>query len=233
MPHDRVRRRATFVVLLILVTALSAVMSIVMAMHDDVATAIVYAVLTVAFPLYCGWTYRRFLAGRRASTRFAARPSQGIAFRCLAANMALLAMIHVHDFDHMRQAMGWGYRFTMPVLLVNFVVCVPILVSLALSARSALRGAAATMVSGPLIGLSFLTVHVFGGWPRVWGPWNDSFIALGADPLSWGILVATVAVGTAVGLLGAVGLGACLADGRAEPAASGPARGTLVVVSED
>ncbi|KRN29275.1 hypothetical protein IV38_GL000157 [Lactobacillus selangorensis] len=58
----------------------------------------------------------------------------------------------------------------------------------------------ATIISGPLIAVTFLKVHLLGAWLPVWGPWNRSFFALGADKISWSILALTAVVGVLVGM---------------------------------
>lgn len=51
-------------------------------------------------------------------------------------------------------------------------------------------------------GISFSKIHLLGASVKVWGPWNKSFFALGADALSWSVLAITVIVGVGVAMAG-------------------------------
>ena len=198
----------TFSVLVVALVALELADAGMMAMHGEIPGAVTHLVLAAIFTGAAIPAYRRYARSGATARAAGGRPLSGdVAFWLMVANLALLIIIAVHDFDHMRQAMMWGYSFTIPLLLVNFVVYVPGTVGLVLAARRTLAGAVATMIGGPLIALGFLKLHLLGAWVPVWGPWNDSFAALGADMLSWFILWVTAAVGIFVGLAGAVSLG--------------------------
>lgn len=100
-----------------------------------------------------------------------------------------------------------GYTFTIPLLIVNFIVYVPGALAFVLASRRPVAGAVATTVAGPLIAIAFLKLHLLGAWVPVWGPWNEPFTVLGVDNLSWAILWITAVVGIVVGLVGAYLLG--------------------------
>ena len=119
------------------------------------------------------------------------------------ANVGMLMVIAIHDCDHMRQAMGWGYRFTLSLLLINVIVYLPNLISLYLIAHGRKVGIWATLISGLLIGGSFLKLHLLGAWLPVWGPWNQSFFVLRVDVISWWILVITAVAGVLIALIAA------------------------------
>nr|WP_137616536.1 hypothetical protein [Lactiplantibacillus nangangensis] len=103
--------------------------------------------------------------------------------------------------------MGWGYHFTLALLLVNIVVYFPNLISLVLASHGKMSGVVATLISGPLIAGAFLKLHLLGAWLPVWGPWNRSFFALGVDLISWWILAITAIAGILVGLIATYILG--------------------------
>lgn len=132
----------------------------------------------------------------------------------LFINLMMLIMIAIHDYDHMRQAMNWGYKFTLPLLLVNFIVYVPNWLSILLISKGHFLGVITTAISGPLIAVSFLKIHLLGSWIPVWGPWNDSFFVLGADKISWTILALTAVVGVLVGMCAIYLLGKELEKGK-------------------
>ena len=124
------------------------------------------------------------------------------------ANIVMLLMILVHDGDHIRQALGWGYRFPIALLAVNCIVYAPNLIALLLSRQGRFSGALLTCVGGINTGFSFSKIHFLGASVKVWGPWNDSFFVLGADALSWSILAITVVVGVGVAMTGMYVIGA-------------------------
>jgi hypothetical protein len=61
-------------------------------------------------------------------------------------------------------------------------------------------GAIVTCIGGINTGVSFSKIHLLGASVKVWGPWNKSFFALGADAISWSVLAITVAVGVGVAM---------------------------------
>ncbi|MFC6202633.1 hypothetical protein ACFP1L_12240 [Lactiplantibacillus nangangensis] len=135
------------------------------------------------------------------------QPSLVQIYTLILTNLTMLEVIAIHDCDHMRQAMGWGYHFTLALLLVNIVVYFPNLISLVLASHGKMSGVVATLISGPLIAGAFLKLHLLGAWLPVWGPWNRSFFALGVDLISWWILAITAIAGILVGLIATYILG--------------------------
>lgn len=118
------------------------------------------------------------------------------------ANIVMLLMVLFHDADHVRQAIGWGYRFTFSLLAINCIVYAPNLAAFLLSRQGRFSGAVWTCIGGINTGISFAKIHLLGASVKVWGPWNDSFFVLGADAFSWWILAVTVAVGVGVAMAG-------------------------------
>ena len=124
----------------------------------------------------------------------------------LWANIAMIAMIAIHDSDHVRQAANWCYTISAQLWLVNVSVYVPSLIALALLWRGKGAGVA-TMINGLLVGAAFSEVHLWRPSIPVWGIWNDNFFILGVDWISWTILALTVLVGALVSAAGAYALG--------------------------
>lgn len=207
MMADRRIRLTVMWALLALLTALEVGDAAVMLRHGDMPGTITHMLLAVIFVVIAVPCFRRLFrtVEKNSSEPSSLTPEAG--FRLVVANMVLLIIIAIHDFDHMRQAIEWGYHFTIPLLVVNFIVYVPGVLGMMLSSRLSAAGTAATTIAGPLIALAFLKVHLLGAWIPVWGPWNVPFADLGADRLSWGILWITAFVGIVVGLIGAYELG--------------------------
>lgn len=133
--------------------------------------------------------------------------SKNYVYTLLTANFSMLLVVSIHDVDHMRQAMGWGYQFGILLLLVNLMVYLPNLISLYLVGKDKFSGIVWTSISGPVIAIAFLKLHLLGAWIPIWGPWNRSFFALGVDSLSWWILVLTAVAGVVTGAIGIYCLG--------------------------
>lgn len=177
------RKAALLWIMLTALIVLEAADVAMMAMHGQIPGAVTHVVLAILFAVIIGPAILRF--------------GTDAALWLMAANLALLIIIAVHDFDHMRQAMAWGYTFTIPLLIVNFIVYVPGALAFVLASRRPVAGAVATTVAGPLIAIAFLKLHLLGAWVPVWGPWNEPFTVLGVDTLSWAILWITAVLDVA------------------------------------
>ena len=122
------------------------------------------------------------------------------------ANIVMLLTIVLHDADHCRQAMNWGYTIGLSLWLINCLVYIPNLVALLLTHQRHRSAALVTCISGLIIAVAFAKVHLLGSTELpIWGIWNKSFFVLGADAISWSILAFTVGVG--VGVAGAYVMG--------------------------
>ncbi|MFC0344359.1 hypothetical protein [Epilithonimonas hispanica] len=119
------------------------------------------------------------------------------------ANLIMIAMVVIHDADHIRQAICWNYTIGLEVWIVNIIVYLPSLIALYLLGKKRRSAVNATMVNGLLVASAFAKVHLWKPVIPVWGVWNRSFFELGADALSWTILVMTMFVGVGVAMTGA------------------------------
>jgi hypothetical protein len=117
-------------------------------------------------------------------------------------NIAMLLTILIHDGDHVRQAIGWGYSFPFSLLAVNCIVYMPNLVALLLSRHGRLSGAIVTCIGGINTACSFAKIHLLGTSNKVWGPWTKSFFELRVDAVSWWVLVVTILIGFLVAMAG-------------------------------
>lgn len=135
-------------------------------------------------------------------------------FILLAANLVMIAMIVVHDADHVRQAKYFCYTISAGLWLVNISVYVPSGIALALLWRLPRYAAAATIFNGLFVAIAFAEVHLWRPTFPVWGLWNKNFFLLKVDPYSWIILAVTVLVGVSVALAGAFALGMQASDRR-------------------
>tara|TARA_R110002096_G_scaffold86792_2_gene199535 strand:- start:26754 stop:27197 length:444 start_codon:yes stop_codon:yes gene_type:complete len=120
----------------------------------------------------------------------------------IRANLIMIAMVLVHDADHIRQAYCWDYTIPLLVWIVNISVYTPSFIALYLIKKNKNSASTATVVNGLLVAAAFSEVHLLGPTFPVWGIWNKNFFILGADAISWTILAVTVAVGVGVSLTG-------------------------------
>jgi hypothetical protein len=121
------------------------------------------------------------------------------------ANLAVLAMIVVHDADHARQARNWCYTIPSHVWLINLLVYVPNGLAVVLARLRRRIAAIVTAAGGLFVAFGFAKVHLLGT-SSIWGLWSKSFFQLRADALSWVVLALTAAIG-----LGAASVGAFVA----------------------
>lgn len=115
----------------------------------------------------------------------------------------MIAIIMIHDADHVRQARHWCYTINTTLWLVNVIVYVPAMTALFLALRRSRRAAFVTSLGGILVAYSFAEVHLWRPSIPVWGIWNQNFFKLGVDAISWHILAVTVLVGVGVAMAGA------------------------------
>ena len=88
------RKAALLWIMLTALIVLEAADVAMMAMHGQIPGAVMHVVLAILFAVIIGPAILRFGTD--------------------AAHLALLIIIAVHDFDHMRQAMAWGTRSRSP-----------------------------------------------------------------------------------------------------------------------
>lgn len=124
----------------------------------------------------------------------------GLAKKLATCGIIYIIAVLIHDVDHIRQALNWGYTIPLSIWALNLTVYVFPVVTLFLS-RS--RRASATLVGavgGVFTSASFVILHLCGSSTGLWGVWNFSYFALmkgvtcngafyqGVDWLSWVLL---------------------------------------------
>lgn len=123
------------------------------------------------------------------------------------ANIIMLLTIVFHDADHVRQAMGWGYKIGISLWVINCSVYIPSLVAFLLTRQRRRSAAIVTCIGGLNVAIAFAKIHFLGSAVGIWGPWNKSFFVLGADAISWSVLAFTIVVGVGVSIAGAYVIG--------------------------
>lgn len=88
------------------------------------------------------------------------------------------------------------------LLIVNFIVYVFGVFVFVLVFCCFVVGVVVMMVVGLLIVIVFFKFYLLGVWVFVWGLWNEFFMVLGVDILSWVIFWIIVVVGIVVGFVG-------------------------------
>lgn len=112
--------------------------------------------------------------------------------------VALVAMVVMHDLDHVRQ----GRSLDTPVIAVGLIGLVAALVSLGLSALRHRWAPAASLLVGFGTAIGFVAVHVVPRWSAISDPYPD----LPVDALSWTSVAASIVIALAVGLAGLLAL---------------------------
>ena len=99
--------------------------------------------------------------------------------------LVMVIAVLIHDGDHIRQALNWGYHIPLAIWALNLTVYIFTLVG---------------AIGGIFTPASFLGLHLFGSATGLWGVWNFSYFALmkgveyqgnfyqGVDWLSWVLL---------------------------------------------
>ena len=173
------KEKITTIIMLIILLVIEAISVFRMIGGHQPIAATAHTLIGVAF-LLCG-IYALKVANKPDNNPMDIRAS--FVYPMIMANLFMLIVIAIHDMDHMRQAMEWGYVFTPQLLMVNLIVYIPNTLSFIL------------IISGVLIAGAFLKLHLLGATIKVWGPWNRSFFALHVDSLSWWILAFTAIFG--------------------------------------
>ncbi len=119
------------------------------------------------------------------------------------ANLVMLLTIAIHDADHVRQARNWCYTIPLELWFINVAVYLPNTTALLFAARRSAIAPLMTSGASLFIGFEFAKVHLWKPSIAVWGIWNKNFFELGADAISWVVLVATVMIGVGTAMVGA------------------------------
>ena len=115
-------------------------------------------------------------------------------------SVIMIIAILVHDGDHIRQALNWGYSIPLSLWALNMTVYVLPVITLFLARSGRISAGIVGAVAGPFTTVSFLCLHLFGSFTGNWGVWNYSYFELikgvtydgvfyqGVDTLSWILL---------------------------------------------
>lgn len=113
----------------------------------------------------------------------------------------MICAILVHDGDHIRQALNWGYSIPLSLWVLNLTVYVLPVITLFLARSGRASATLVGAIAGVFTTASFLILHLFGSFTGNWGVWNYSYFALmkgvtydgvyyqGVDWLSWVLLL--------------------------------------------
>ncbi len=90
----------------------------------------------------------------------------------------ILASILMHDGDHIRQAINWGYSIPFALLVLNLVVYLLPVVSIFLIKMGRMSSTLVTGFAGIFTTAGFLIIHLCGAFSGLWGVWNYSYFDL-------------------------------------------------------
>lgn len=106
----------------------------------------------------------------------------------------------LHDGDHIRQAVNWGYSIPLSLWALNLTVYIFPVVTVFLAKSRRMSSTLVGAIGGIFTSVSFVALHLFGSATGLWGIWNFSYFALirgvtyqgsyyqGVDTLSWILL---------------------------------------------
>ena len=114
--------------------------------------------------------------------------------------LVLVAAVLIHDGDHIRQALNWGYHIPLAIWALNLTVYIFPAVTIFLAKSNRMSATLVGAVGGIFTSASFLILHLFGSATGLWGVWNFSYFELmkgvtyqgnfyqGVDWISWVLL---------------------------------------------
>ena len=105
----------------------------------------------------------------------------------------MLVSVLIHDGDHIRQAVNWGYTIPLSLWALNLFVYVLPVVSIFLAKSRRMSATLVSALGGIVTSLSFVVLHCFGSSSGLnWGIWYDAGNGMqfyqGVDTLSWILL---------------------------------------------
>lgn len=115
----------------------------------------------------------------------------------LISALVILISILLHDGDHIRQAINWGYSIPFSLLVLNLTVYIFPAVSIFLIKLGRMSSTLVTAIGGIFTTTGFLVIHLCGAASGLWGVWNYSYFELikgvtwngvfyqGVDWISW------------------------------------------------
>lgn len=112
----------------------------------------------------------------------------------------MVIAVLIHDGDHIRQALNWGYHIPLAIWALNLTVYIFPVITIFLAKSRRMSATLVGAIGGIFTPASFLGLHLFGSATGLWGVWNFSYFALmkgveyqgnfyqGVDWLSWVLL---------------------------------------------
>lgn len=118
----------------------------------------------------------------------------------LVCGIVMVIAVLLHDGDHIRQALNWGYHIPLAIWALNLTVYVFPVVTIFLAKSSRMSATLVGAIGGIFTSASFVILHLCGSATGLWGVWNFSYFELikgvtyqgnfyqGVDWLSWVLL---------------------------------------------
>ena len=111
--------------------------------------------------------------------------------------IVMVIAVLIHDGDHIRQALNWGYQIPLAIWALNLTVYIFPVVTIFLAKSRRMSSTLVGAIGGIFTPASFLGLHLMGSATGLWGVWNFSYFELidgvwyngvfyqGIDTLSW------------------------------------------------
>lgn len=118
----------------------------------------------------------------------------------LTCGIVMIAAVLIHDGDHIRQAVNWGYTIPLSLWALNLTVYIFPCLTLFLGRSRRMSSTLICGIGGIFTSASFVILHLLGSSTGLWGVWNFSYFELmkgvtyqgmyyqGVDWISWVLL---------------------------------------------
>ena len=139
----------------------------------------------------------RIMSSNKTVNALNVRPDENVLKTVMRSALVVLLSILLHDGDHIRQAINWGYSIPFSLLVLNLTVYIFPVVSIFLIKLRRMSSTLVTAIGGVFTTAGFLTIHLKGAASGLWGVWNYSYFDLirgvtwngvyyqGVDWISW------------------------------------------------
>ena len=96
----------------------------------------------------------------------------------LVCGIVMCCAALLHDGDHIRQALNWGYHIPLAIWALNLTVYIFPVVTIFLAKSKRMSSTLVGAIGGIFTSVSFVALHLFGSATGLWGVWNFYYFEL-------------------------------------------------------
>lgn len=116
----------------------------------------------------------------------------------LVCGIIMVIAVLIHDGDHIRQALNWGYHIPLAIWALNLTVYIFPFVTVFLAKSRRMSVTLVGAVGGIFTSASFVILHLCGSATGLWGVWNFSYFELMPCGVLYAMWLHAVSGGNAV-----------------------------------